>query len=62
MLPTAPEGAGAGPGLGHAFWPGQPSWQGGMTWELQSSSSVPAAAPRASPSSGLVVSTASSSA
>lgn len=30
-----PEGAGADPGLGRAFWPGQPSWQAGMTQKLR---------------------------
>lgn len=30
-----PEGAGADPGLGRGFWPGQPSWQAGMTLELR---------------------------
>lgn len=28
-----PEGAGADPGLSCPFWPGQPSWQAGMSQE-----------------------------
>lgn len=60
-----PKGAGADPGLGCAFWPGQPSWQAGMTQELhcvqQQLQLCACCSPSTSLSSRLVVSTASSS-